>query len=577
MDVRYKQLPAPNQTCHYAHFLAFISGYLAEVNTGSVRNFSNYSSFSKTHLTRCALAAVFGMILLIALSGCGSTAASYEPDTFRINLQAEPPSLDWQTATDSTSFDVVSNIMTGLTQYNNDMKCEPGCAESWEILDGGKRFVFHLRKNVLWTDGKPVTAHDFEYAWKRLLNPATAASYGFFLYDIENAFEYNSGKIKDAKLVGVKALDDWTFTVKLKRPAAYFLYLTAFCPTCPLRKDIVDKFGDRWTEPENIVTNGPFHITLWKHEYKIELSANPKFFEGPPRLKKIKMFMIPEQATAFGLFENNQLDFVDNRSFPTADVERFRNSPLYRGLPLLRCNYIGFNVKKKPFDDKRVRRAISMAIDRTVFPKILRRGESPAYTWIPPRLDGYSPDSKATYNPEGARKLLAEAGYPDGKNFPLTKILYPQREDAKLVVESVQEQIKKNLNVKLQLEVNEWKVYMDILHRDPPQMYRQSWGADYPDPETFMNLFTTGNGNNYTQWSNAQYDSLVDRAAAEQDQKLRASLYAQGDKMLNQDEVPIVPIYLSTQNTMVKPWVKGIGFNAMDLQFFRNVYIEKPN
>jgi oligopeptide transport system substrate-binding protein len=307
------------------------------------------------------------------------------------------------------------------------------------------------------------------------------------------------------------------------------------------------------------------------------LSANPKFFEGPPGLKKIKMFMIPEQATAFGLFENNQLDFVDNRSFPTADVERFRSSPLYKSLPLLRCNYIGFNVKKKPFDDKRVRRAISMAIDRTIFPKILRRGESPAYTWIPPRLEGYSEDSKGKFDADEARKLLAEAGYPNGKGFPPTKILYPQREDAKLVVESVQEQIKRNLNVKLQLEVNEWKVYLDILHRDPPQMYRQSWGADYPDPETFMNLFTTTNGNNYTQWSNPKYDALIDRAAAEQDRKLRASLYAQGDKTLCQDEVPIVPIYLSTQNTMVKPWVKGIGFNAMDLQFFRNVYIEKPN
>jgi len=542
-----------------------------------VRNFSIFYAIQNIRSLKAALTMVFGLTIVLSLGGCGGTADGYEPDTFRINLQAEPPSLDWQTSTDSTSFDVVSNLMTGLTQYNNDMKCEPGCAQTWEILDGGKHFVFHLRKNARWTDGKPVTAHDFEYAWKRLLNPSTAASYAFFLYDIENAFEYNSGKIKDADLVGVKALDDWTFSVKLKRPAAYFLYLTAFCSTCPLRKDIVEKFGDRWTEPQNIVTNGPFMITLWKHEYKIELSANPDFFEGPPRLKKIKMFMIPEQATAFGLFENNQLDYIDNRSFPTSDVERFRDSPLYRSLPLLRCSYIGFNVKKKPFDDKRVRKAFSMAIDRTLFPKILRRGESPANTWIPPALEGYSEDSKSEFDPQAARKLLAQAGYPEGKGFPLTKVLYPQREDAKLVVESVQEQIKKNLNVKLQLEVNEWKVYLDILHRDPPQMFRQTWGADYPDPETFMNVFTTRNGNNYTRWSNAEYDDLIDKASAEQDQEKRAAMYAKGDKMLCRQEVPIIPIYWATQNTMVKPWVKNIGFNAMDLQFFRKVYIEKPN
>lgn len=565
-------------TGDYVHFQNPQTGQaLAEVNPNSVRNFSIFFGMSQSSFLKAAATVVFSAAILISATACGGTAAGYEPDTFRINLQAEPPSLDWQTSTDSTSFDVVSNLMTGLTQYNNDMKCEPGCAEKWEILDGGKHFVFHLRKNARWNDGKAVTAHDFEYAWKRLLDPATAASYAFFLYDIENAYEYNSGKIKDADLVGVKALDDWTFSVKLKRPAAYFLYLTAFCPTCPLRKDIIDKFGDRWTEPQNIVTNGPFMITLWKHEYKIELSANPHFFEGPPRLKKIKMFMIPEQATAFGLFENNQLDYIDNRSFPTADVERFRSSPLYRSLPLLRCSYIGFNVKKKPFDDKRVRKAFSMALDRTLFPKILRRGESPANTWIPPALAGYSEDSKSEFNPEAARKLLAEAGYPEGKGFPLTKVLYPQREDAKLVVESVQEQIKKNLNVKLQLEVNEWKVYLDILHRDPPQMFRQTWGADYPDPETFMNVFTSRNGNNYTRWSNAEFDDLIDKASAEQDQKKRAAMYARGDKMLCQQEVPIIPIYWATQNTMVKPWVKEIGFNAMDLQFFRKVYIEKPN
>lgn len=464
--------------------------------------------------------------------------------------------------------------MIGLCQYNNQMKCEPGCAERWEILDGGKTYLFHLRKNARWNDGRPVLAGDFEYAWKRLLNPTTAASYAFFLYDVKNAFEYNSGKLKDESQVGVKALDDYTLEIKLKRPAAYFLYLTAFCPTFPVRKDVIDKHGDRWTEPQNIVTNGPFKITLWKHEYKIELSANELFVEGPPRLKKIKMFMIPEQATAFGLFENNQLDFVDNRSFPTSDVERYSKSPEYTNLPLLRANYIGFNVKKKPFDDKRIRKAMSLAIDRTMFPRILRRGEKPAYTWIPPALEGYSESSRSTFDPEAGRKLLAEAGYPDGKGFPVTKILYPQREDAKLVVESVQEQIKRNLNVKLQPEVNEWKVYMDILHRDPPQMYRQSWGADYPDPETFMNLFMTHNGNNYTQWSNAKYDSLVDRAAGEQDPELRASLYAEADKMISQDEVPVIPIFLATQNSLVKPWVKGITFNAMDLQFFRKVYID---
>lgn len=510
----------------------------------------------------------------ISLSGCGVEGEPYEPDTLRMNLQAEPPSLDWLVTTDSTSFDVISNLMTGLTQYTNSLAVEPGCAEKWEVLDNGTRYLFHLRKNVFWTDGKPVTAHDFEYSWKRLLDPKTAAQYAFFLYDLKNGFEVNSGKEKDINNIGVKALDDYTLEARLKRPAAYFIYLTAFCPTYPQRKDIVEKFGERWTEPENLVTNGPFILSNWEHEYKIELTANPRFFEGPPRLKKIKLFMIPEQATAFGLFENNQLDYVDNRSFPTSDVQRYLDSPLYKNIPLLRATYIGYNVTKPPFTDARIRRALSMSIDRTVFPKILRRKELPAFNWVPPALQGYSKDSAIPYDPEEGKRLLAEAGYPDGKGFPPVKLLYPQREDAKLMVEAFQEQLKRNLNISVQLEVNEWKVYLAMLNRDAPPMYRGSWGADYPDPETFMNLFTSHNGNNDTRWKNAKYDSLVDRAAGEQNSQLRAKLYAEADAYLSREEAPIIPIYYATQNLMVKPWVKNMEFNALDVQFFKKVYIQ---
>ncbi|HEY9785020.1 MAG TPA: peptide ABC transporter substrate-binding protein [Candidatus Obscuribacterales bacterium] len=526
----------------------------------------------KTVYIRCLGLSLMSFMLALSLFGCGG-GKTYEPDTLRMNLQAEPPSLDWLVTTDSTSFDVISNLMIGLTQYTNSLKCNAGCAQRWEVLDGGRRYLFHLRKDVLWTDGQPVLARDFEYAWKRLLDPKTAAQYAFFLYDLENGFEFNSGKVKDAAQVGVKALDNHTLEVRLRRPAAYFIYLTAFCPTYPQRQDIVEKYGDRWTEPEHIVTNGPFMLTLWRHEYKIELTANPRFIEGPPKLKKIKMFMIPEQATAFGLYENNQLDYVDNRSFPTADVERYRNSPHYTNIPLLRATYLAFNVKKKPFDDVRVRRAFSMAIDRTTFPKILRRGERPAYSWIPPQLAGYSEKSAVHFDPLTARRLLAEAGYPDGKNFPPVKLLYPHREDAKLVVEQAQEQIKRHLNVRVQLEVNEWKVYLETVRRDPPPIFRQSWGADYPDAETFMNLFTTHNGNNDTRWSNALYDSLVERAAGEQDPERRKALYAEADALLCKEEAPIIPTYFATQNLMVKPWVKGMEFNALDVQFFKDVSI----
>ncbi len=523
-------------------------------------------------LGQCLLA-LLAMVSILSLSACTKARSRFEPGVLRVNLGTEPPGLDWHTATDSTSFDVVSNLMVGLTQYTNDLTCAPSCAKSWEVLDDGKRYLFHLRDDLKWTDGKPVTAYDFEYAWKRLLNPATAAQYAFFLYDVVNARDYNTGKIKNADLLGIKALDSHTFEVRLSKPAAYFIYLTAFCVSFPMRKDVVERFGDRWTEPENFVTNGPFKLTRWQHEYKMELSANPLYFDGPPKVKLVKMFMVPEASTAFALYENDELDFIDNRSFATPDVERFRHSPEYKNFPLLRANYLAFNVSKKPFTDPLVRKAVAMAIDRSIFPRILRRGERPATSWIPPALPGYSPDSGLKFDPVQARALLAQAGYPGGKGFPKAELLYPNRDDVRLTVEATQDELKRNLGIEIELVNQEWKVYLATVRKDAPPMFRNSWGADYPDPETFMNLFTKYCGNNDTKWWSPKYDQLIQDAEGEQDTKKRADLYRQADFMLCREAVPIVPTFLATQNIMVKPWVKGIAINPLDLQFFRSVEV----
>ena len=494
-------------------------------------------------------------LCVVLLGSCGPTHAGPEPDTLRVNLGTEPPGLDWDVSTDSTSFDVVSNLMIGLTQYTAKLTCAPGCAASWEIGDGGKRYLFHLRKDVFWTDGKPVVARDFEYSWKRLLDPKTGAEYGYLFYDIVNAY---------------------TFEVRLRKPAAYFIYLTAICPSYPQRQDVIEQWGNRWTDPEHMVTNGPYMLSKWAHEYKIELAANPRFFEGERPLKRIKMFMVSEQSTAFALYENDQLDFIDNRSFSSSDVERYCKSPEYRNVALLRNNYLGFNNTKKPFDDARVRRAFSMALDRRIFGKILRRDEKPAFTWIPPGMEGYEKSSAITFDPAQARRLLAEAGYPGGKGFPKVHMLFPGREDTQIVCEQLQDQIKRNLGIKINLQNEEWKVYLEHLHRDPPEIFRGTWGADYPDPETFMNVFTAKSGNNHLAYANPVYDALVERASSEQEPNLRAKLYAQADKLLTVQDAALAPMFQATQNAMVKPWVKGLEFNACDIQFFKNVRIIMP-
>ena len=504
--------------------------------------------------------------------------AIFEPNTLRMNLGCEPPSLDWTRATDAASFDVIANIMVGLTKYTDNLSSAPSCAQSWDITDNGKCYTFHLRPDIHWSDGKLLTAHDFEYAWKRLLDPQTAAPYAFFLYDIENAFAYNQGQIKDPNKLGCRAIDDYTFVVHLNRPIAYFLYLTSFCPTFPQRQDIIERYGNTWTNPGHLISNGPFILKKWQHEYKIELAANPSYYGQAPSLQTVKMFMIPEQSTAFALYENNQLDYIDNRSFPTSEIEKYRKSENrhgeYREISLLRVSYIGFNVDKKPFDDVKVRQAFAFGIDRERLCRILRHGEKPLASLIPQPLLGSVPfQSAQSYNPQLAKKLLSQAGYPDGKNFPQTFLLYPHREDTRLLVEAIQDELKRNLNIHVDLLNQEWQVYLQTLRNNTPPMYRYAWGADYPDPDTFMNLFTAHNGNNNTHWSNKQYDLLVNKAGCEASPQKRAQLYKQADNLLCKEAAPIIPINTAAQNLLVKPWVRGISANQLDLQFFSNVKV----
>jgi oligopeptide transport system substrate-binding protein len=529
------------------------------------------------------LAIFLFVFILVAKAADIKTPISgpFEPDTLRINIGAEPPSLDWSKATDATSFDVVSNIMVGLSAYQKDLSCGPACASSWEIKEQGKYYCFHIKPNIYWSDGKPITAYDFQYSWRRLLDPKTAAPYAFFLYDIENAFAYNQGKLTDPEKLGFEATDAQTFVVHLYRPAAYFIYLTAFSPTYPQRQDIIERYGSRWTEPGNLICNGAFVLKQWQHEYKIELQANPYYFAGKPKLQKIKMFMIPEQSTAYALYENNQLDFIDNRSFPSSEIERCRNDlthcQQYHELSLLRVNYLAFNVEKSPFNKIKVRQAISLAIDRQHLCRILRHGEKPISYLIPGPLLGFSAFQENSFNPSLAKKLLAEAGYPEGKNFPSVYLLYPHREDTKLLVEAIQDELKRNLHIHIELLNQEWQVYLQTLRNNSPPIYRAAWGADYPDPETFMNLLTSHNGNNNTHWSNNFYDQLVSQAACETNSHHRADLYKQADHFLCDQAVPIVPMNTAAQNMLIKPWVHGIEPNALDLQFFAQVSVGDSN
>jgi len=503
--------------------------------------------------------------------GACKPAPQSDDKHLRVNLGTEPPSLDWSLATDHVSFNVISNLMVGLTEFDKDLKPAPVIARSWEFQDGGKKIIFHLRDDVQWTDGKKVRARDFEYSWKRLLDPKTASQYAYILFDVANAQEYNEGKLKDASSVGVQAQDDQSLIVTLRHPASYFLAITSFEVTFPQRQDVVEKFGSRWTEPENIVTNGPFRLQSWRHENQIELSANPVFFRGRPNLETVTMYMVNEKTTAVTMFEQGNLDFMDDHSIPPLDKPRLSKMPGYKLVPQLRGEYYAFAVERKPFDNPQVRKAFAMAIDREVLPKILQGGETPASSWIPPGMLAHNPEIGLKFNPAEARRLLKDAGFPDGKGLPPIVLGYNTDEEKKLIAEAVQSMWQKNLGIIVTIENQEWKVFLKKLQTDPFPVFRSGWGADYPDPDNFMKLFTSNSGNNHSRWKNPRYDQLLEQAARELDAKKRSDLYDEAQKILTEIDTAIAPLYWKAEPTMLGPKFTGLEYNSMARMNLRNV------
>lgn len=515
--------------------------------------------------------------VLLSSFGCSNLSLKkrkYIPGTLRLNLGFEPDTLDWAKATDSYSFDVITNIMTGLTKYNNKLQSVPSLAKSWHISNDQKTYTFFINENARWSDGKPVLAGDFVYGWQRLLEPATAAPYAYLMYPVKNAHLINTGKLHDSNKLGIRALNDKTLQVELESPLAFFLNLTSWAVFFPQRKGIIEKYQDDWTEPKNIVSCGPFNLESWQHEYKLTLLKNQYYKNPEPGLEKIKYYVVPEQSSAFSLYLNDELDYIDNRSIPISEIKNLRSKNEANFVPLLRGSYIGFTVHKPPFDNKLVRAAFSYAMDRNVFPKVLNRGEIPSSTWIPPGLtDFYSPGIGCGYNPELARELLTKAGFPNGVNFPKVTMLFPTRQDTKLIAEAAQATWKKVLNVKIDLVNQEWKVFLTTLQRDPPHLFRLSWGADFPDPDTFMTLFTSTSGNNHGRWKNSVYDGLVSTAARTLDLQIRKSLYKKAQRILLEEDVAIAPLFFDSQVLLNKPWVHNVEFNSMDLLFCEKIVV----
>lgn len=500
--------------------------------------------------------------LLLCLSLVSLSVARAAGPEMNLRIETEPPTLDWNLATDYVSINMLYHLVEGLAEYNERLEPVPSLA-SWKVSNGGKTYTYTLKPGLKWSDGAPLTAQHFWDSWERTLNPSTASGYAYFLFDVVGAKDYNEGRLKDPAQLGFKAVSDSTFVVTLNKPASYFATIPAFTVTFPIRKDVIAKHGRKWTEPENMVVTGPFRLSQWKHDSRLEMVPNPHYRGPAPKLKRLNAYIVSEGTTAINMFETGKLDYLSR--LPALEIERLKKNPAYRNLPYLRGYYYGFNTAKAPFNDVRVRKAFALAINRAEIVRLLKGGQTATGSWIPKGMLAYNGNVGLGFDPAKARALLAEAGFPGGKGFPALKFMFDTREDNKMIAELLQAQWQKVLGVSLGMENEEWKVYLGRLRQDAPGIFRHGWGADFPDPDNFMNMFTSYSGNNFTGWKSPKFDGLVEKAAGEPLAAKRVALYNQAQRLLLEEEVAIVPLFQESINLLVSPKVRGLRIDALGL------------
>ncbi len=548
-------------------------------------------------------------ILVVALAACAGAekpaatatvavaATPSGPQVLRGNITGEPETIDPNRASWATQRTVIVQVFEGLLGFNQDLTLKPVVAKEIPtvankgVSSDGKTYTFKLRTDVTWSDGKKVTAKDFEYSIKRMLDPDLAAEYASFYYDIVGAEEYNGAADKDAatkaqlkSALGVKAVDDATLEITLAQARPTFPQVMALWPVYPLREDIITKYGDKWTEPPNYIGNGPFILTEWVHADHITLKANPNYWDTKPKLTEIQYKMIADVNAELAAYKNNELDMsrvpVGTEKATMADPVLSKEILRY---PELVTFAFQFNVTKPPLDNVKVRQALSCAIDRVAFVDNVRAGVGkPALSWIPPGMPGYDANLGKEYefNVTKAKQLLSEAGYADVSKLGELKFQYSDTAGNRTIAQFLQGQMKDNLNINLTLEPMETKAFQQLVNSEQHTWAWFGWGADYPDPDNWLpELFGTGAGNNHTLYSNPQFDALAKQAKSEPDNTKRLKLWADAHKMVIAD-APIATMFYRERFMLVKPSVKGLKTTGMDGTlpgdlFFAEVYMTK--
>lgn len=553
-------------------------------------------------MRKVLLATIIVALVFTTVAGCGTQKPAEPPKpaetpatppappakkemVLTVNIGTEPQYTDPNKATGVPDNEITLHCFEGLTRLKGT-DVLPGIAEKWDISDDATKYVFYLRKNAKWSNGDPVTAKDFEFSWKRALDPATKSEYAYQLFYIKGAEDFNAGKEKTADKLGVKATDDYTLEVTLEAPCHYFLYMTAFPTYYPLNQKVVKADNEGWSaKPETYVGNGPFKMVKWDHKSKVELVPNEGYWDrANVKLDKLVFTMVEELSTELTMFEAGQLDVTNDVA--ESEIPRMRTSPAWHPVPNLGTYYYLFNVTKKPTNNVKVRQALSLAIDRKVIvEKILNNaGFIPATAFVPPGLPDPSNGGKdyreakpgyfAEFDPVAARKLLAEAGYPDGKGFPKIDILYNTNDRHKKIAEAIQAMWKTNLNIDVVASNQEWGVYLDNRTKLNYFTSRAGWIGDYYDPMTFLDMWTSTSGNNDTGWKNKKFDEIISKAKKTSDNAERFKLMHEAEDLMMADQI-VCPIYYYVEPKMVRETLKGAWFSMLSLHDYSRATIEK--
>jgi oligopeptide transport system substrate-binding protein len=500
-------------------------------------------------------------------------------------LQNVPDGLDPGITNNSFSSPFLFNLFEGLISYDKDNNIVPSLAESWTISADGAVYTFKLRRGLKWSDGSPLTARDFVYSYFRVLDPKLGGQFSVMFTDfIKGAEEYYSGTGSRAN-VGIAAPDDNTLVLTLKGPTPFFLGTLGMWCFFPVKQAVVEKDPDRWTlSPATFVSNGPFKVSDIKLGESITAVKNPNYWNAANvKLEEIVFRYILENSTALTALEAGQIDGL--RTPPVSEISRLRyDSDAFQAVPSFATTYYLINRNVKPFDDLRVRRALSMAIDRqAIIQNVLQTPETPAFGIVSP---GYVLDGKdfhdnrpnyglsATANAVEAQRLLAEAGYPNGQGFPTVQLSYYTDRTVQLVVEALQQMWKQNLNINVAVSNQEWGVYYEGIQNMNYQIGAMGWGGDYLHPMTFLTTMTSNNPTNFTSYKNAQYDALVAQAQTEVDAQKAVTIMQQAEDLAMNDIASLV-LYHRSITFMMAPHVKGFYMTPLADLYFRDAYVEK--